>query len=69
MRYLTGLRVYPVYEPLGRYWQNKNFESDLRQLQSYLKWAALKGKQVEVQEVSRLIQQYLAGVTANPTLR
>ena len=69
LRYLTGLRVYPVDEPLGRYWQNKNFESDLRQLQSYLKWAALKGKQVEVQEVSRLIQQYLAGVTADPTLR
>ena len=69
LRYLTGLRAYPVDEPLGRYWQNKNFESDLRQLQSYLKWAALKGKQVEVQEVSRLIQQYLAGVTTNPTLR
>ena len=69
LRYLTGLRVYPVDEPLGRYWQNKNFESDLRQLQSYMKWAALKGKQVELQEVSRLIQQYLAGVTTNPTLR
>jgi len=69
LRYLTGLRAYPVDEPLGRYWQNKNFESDLQQLQSYMKWAALKGKQVEFQEVSRLIQQYLAGVTTNPTLR
>ena len=69
LRYLTGLRAYPVDEPLGRYWQNKNFESDLRQLQSYMKWAALKGKRVEFQEVSRLIQQYLAGVTTNPALR
>ena len=69
LRYLTGLRVYPVDEPLGRYWQNKNFESDLRQLQSYLKWAAAKGKTVEVQEVMQLIQRYLAGAVTDPTLR
>ena len=69
LRYLTGLRVYPVDEAKGRYWENKNFESDLRQLQSYLKWAALKGKNVEMQEVSQLIQQYLTGVTPNPLMR
>ena len=69
LRYLTGLRVYPVDEAKGRYWENKNFESDLRQLQSYLKWAALKGKNVEMQEVSQLIQQYLTGATPNPLMR
>ena len=69
LRYLTGLRVYPVDEAKGRYWENKNFESDLRQLQSYLKWAALKGKGIEMQEVNQLIQQYLTGETPNPLLR
>ena len=69
LRYLTGLRVYPVDEAKGGYWQNKNFESDLRQLQSYLKWAVIKGKGTEAREVSILIQQYLAGAETNPLLR
>ena len=69
LRYLTGLRSYPVNERKGRYWAQRNIEDDLKRLEMYLKRALRGGRSAEAEELISLIRSYKKGEVENPLLR
>jgi hypothetical protein len=56
LRYITGLRAYPVDERKGRYWARRNLQKDLSLLKQYLTRARRAGRVREADELLKLIK-------------
>ena len=69
LRYITGLRAYPVDEAKGKYWARRNLQKDLSVLKTYLNRARRAGKTREADELLKLIKSVMRGQTENPLLR
>ena len=69
LRYITGLRAYPVDESKGQYWAKRNLQKDLSVLKTYLNRARRSGRQREADELLKLIQSVMRGQEENPLLR
>ena len=69
LRYITGLRAYPVDEAKGQYWSRRNLQKDLSVLKTYLNRARRAGKTREADELLKLIKAVMRGQAENPLLR
>jgi hypothetical protein len=69
LRYITGLRAYPVDERKGRYWARRNLQKDLSLLKQYLNRARRAGRVREADELLKLIKAVMRGETQDPLLR
>ena len=69
LRYITGLRAYPVDEAKGQYWSRRNLQKDLSVLKTYLNRARRAGKTREADELLKLIKSVMRGQAENPLLK
>jgi len=69
LRYITGLRAYPVDEAKGQYWSRRNLQKDLSVLKTYLNRARRAGKTREADELLKLIKAVMRGQAENPLLK
>jgi len=69
LRYLMGIRVYPVDERKGAYFKQQGTIDDLNELLRLLRRAQRTGREREVSELERLIQGIISGSETNPLLQ
>jgi len=69
LRYITGVRAYPVDEQKGRYWARRNLQKDLSLLKQYLNRAKRAGRDREADELLKLIRAVMRGEEQNPLLK
>ena len=69
LRYITGLRTYPVDPSKGQYWQVRNQKEDFQTLRRYLIQAQRAGRTAEANELIRLIDDFMRGAERRPIPR
>ena len=69
LRYITGLRAYPVDPSKGQYWKFRNQREDFQTLRRYLIQAQRAGRTAEANELIRLIDDFMRGAERRPIPR